>query len=127
MNNKDWAQALPEGWRSLYLELIDALEQIDPELKVEQAKEKFGALRVYLAAPTADLHALIDAASRKSSRTCQRCGQEARITMSKCGLVAALCAKHGQGAKVASPPVVSLRLSSNRIEFVDRYEPGEDA
>lgn len=94
MNNKDWAQALPEGWRSLYLELIDALEQIDPELKVEQAKEKFGALRVYLAAPTAEFHALIDAASRKSSRTCQRCGRDARTTMDKSGLVATLCAEH---------------------------------
>lgn len=109
MTNREWAQALPEGWYQLYLELIDALERIDPDLKVIQAKEKFGALRVYLAAPTPELHALIDAASRSSSRTCQTCGREGRLTKSGRGVLAALCEEHAAGATPAEALIVSVR------------------
>jgi hypothetical protein len=109
MTNREWAQALPEGWHQLYLQLIDALERIDPDLKVVQAKEKFGALRVYLAAPSPELHALIDAASRASSRTCQTCGREGRLTRSGRGVLAALCDEHAAGAVPADAPIVSVR------------------
>lgn len=122
MTNGEWAQALPEGWHQLYLELIDALERIDPDLKVVQAKEKFGALRVYLAAPTPELHALIDAASRASSLTCQTCGREGQITKSGTGLIAALCDEHAAGAARADAPVSSFRLDRDgRVWSVRRY------
>lgn len=126
MTNKEWAQALPEGWHQLYLELLDALERIDPDLKVVQAKEKFGALRVYLAAPSPELHALIDAASRASSRTCQTCGREGRLTRSGRGVLAALCDEHAAGATPADAPIVSVRRDgSGDLDRVDRYGLGD--
>ena len=45
---EQWGKYLPgPGWDDLLLQLDSTVGALDPDYKILQAKEKFGALRVY--------------------------------------------------------------------------------
>lgn len=119
--NAAWKEHLPAGWSELFQELLSAVSVLDPEVKITQAKEKFGELRVHVARADDAVYERIDAASRISRRTCQTCGGEALLCVKR-GYFATLCEVHRAGFKVASrdPIVASVRISEAGVESVLR-------
>jgi hypothetical protein len=101
--------------------LIVRLRSVDPDLVVEKAKEKFGELRVYLRSYAPGSHDLIDAASRESRRTCQRCGCPGALRVSD-GLFATLCDQHGGGFELVArdPIVATVRVQDGEARKLDR-------
>lgn len=62
-----------EGWKPLYQPILDyAMEH---KIEIHQVKEKFGALRVYLASYDDTVRKMIDDAEEKSYNTCEICGK----------------------------------------------------
>lgn len=70
----DWYKAVGDGWTPILAELHLKLLAKEPEYRVAQVKEKFGALRVYLTQYRPDLEDLIEEAGEKSEKICERCG-----------------------------------------------------
>ena len=84
----------PEGWKALVAPLIEQCEK--EGVKIAQIKEKFGALRFYLALwekASPGLQTEIDAAERASITICQECGGSGR-TREKNGWLRTLCDSH---------------------------------
>lgn len=63
-----------KGWADIIDELHENLLGIDPEYTVDQVKEKFGWLRVYITSCSAAAYPLVHVYEEKSSHTCEWCG-----------------------------------------------------
>jgi hypothetical protein len=83
----------PEGWNDLVEKLVDRVIALDPEIKIQQVKEKFAELRFYVGEATDDVHFLIETAEDASTRTCQRCGKEGKC-VNVHGYYVTLCEEH---------------------------------
>jgi hypothetical protein len=89
----------PSGWKDIIVELNEKLNEIDPNHKVMQIKEKFGALRYY-ASFSDDVNIdrcwdLIDEYSDKTAEACEVCGGEAKAITTK-GWVHTMCDEHSE-------------------------------
>jgi len=60
------------GWAGLIAEIYAALPE---DAFVAQVKEKFGGLRFYIGAGTAELHDLIEDVEARSYTVCESCGK----------------------------------------------------
>jgi hypothetical protein len=86
------------GWQSVLDELDGRLQQIDPGYYVEQVKQKFGALRVYVISlrdPTLN-EQLVDVAAEfetASTCVCEQCGGPGRLRQ-VAGEWQTVCAPH---------------------------------
>jgi hypothetical protein len=96
-DNLNWLAHLPEGWHPLYRDLVVGLADLDPDIVVVQAKQKFGELRVYLGKYHADAAALIRTAESQSQAMCELCGDVGELRISRTGWVRTLCDAHGHG------------------------------
>lgn len=85
---------VPEGWRSLFDDLLSDLEAINPYVEVDQAKEKFAELRVYLNSSDEALSERVAAARELSIQTCQFCGSPGTPRKSKGGRYHTACEQH---------------------------------
>ena len=69
----------PDGWEPIVEKLIDDLLFVDPKIKIDQVKEKFGELRVYVERGSDDtweaICDLIHEAEENCENACQRCGK----------------------------------------------------
>lgn len=121
-DNAAWRQAVPEGWLSLYDQLMEDLAMLDPHFEIAQAKEKFGEFRLYLESYPAGAHELIDAASKKSRKTCQQCGTPGVLRATRQGYYATVCDEHAGEMHVVErdPIAASFRLGSDGFKKVDR-------
>jgi RNA polymerase-binding transcription factor DksA len=92
-----------DGWAPLLWDLFtkisaitsnDINESFDEPTTLEQVKEKFGGLRVYISMTNPEIYHLINQAEKRSYEICEDCGTEENV---KCGstgrLVATLCGK----------------------------------
>ena len=69
-----WIDCGP-GWYPILARLEERLQQIDPDYRVHQIKEKFGTLRFYFSSRHLDASLEVAAdAEAESERTCERCG-----------------------------------------------------
>ena len=108
--NLHWEACLPAGWQPLFRELLSDLQSAGISVRVTQAKEKFGELRVYIDRPDQAAAPLIAAAEQRSTRMCQDCGAAGEL-MVRNHLFATLCAEHGVGfTKPLGRPMISLNL-----------------
>lgn len=64
----------PAGWDTLVEHLCHRVIALDPDIKIEQVKDKFGELRFYTSPTSTEVRELIDAAERESAHTCESCG-----------------------------------------------------
>lgn len=89
-----------DGWFDLVYRLSQELTRmavlhgVQDKLMALQVKEKFGALRFYTTYPSGcleDIRKLIQAAERKSQRTCERCGAPGQLLRQPHGYFATLC------------------------------------
>lgn len=84
------------GWRNLLMDTQSALAPLIPELgdqpfRIDQVKEKFGGLRIYLAYETEAMTAVIDKAEELSLTICEQCGRPGTAEPNKRGWVKTLC------------------------------------
>jgi hypothetical protein len=108
--NLRWVNGLPDGWADLYRHLIHDVHAIDAQLRVTQAKEKFGELRVYMEAYNKSVCTIIDEASRQSRFLCQTCGESGVLSRTNDGFYATVCPTHSSGFKPAMSPMRHLRM-----------------
>lgn len=77
-----WGCECRDGWYLILDELFDNISKYE-DLVLEQVKEKFGTLRVYISGTTkenwddVDFH--LERAYYKSSRTCEDCGKQGKL------------------------------------------------
>ncbi len=67
-----------EGWLPILDRLAEDLVRMGWDRQLDQVKEKFGTLRFYLRASTAEMGERIDRAISESGRTCENCGAPGR-------------------------------------------------
>ena len=123
VDNMSWRSSLPAGWHALYEQLITAIAREDEGAVVEQAKQKFGTLRVYLDRLTPETEALIDEASRQSGKTCERCGEPGALMVHPDGYYETLCEQHqGKAKRPDRHPVLgSFRVyGDGTVKKIDR-------
>ena len=93
------------GWQPIVRELHAKVLEIDPDIEVEQIKEKFGGLRYYFTSRFAfpsdendQINALVAAAEAKCDVTCEDCGEVgSRVSIS--GWLRTLCKQHENEAR----------------------------
>lgn len=95
------APVVPLGWEAIVNALRRDLTELDPELRVEQVKQKYGELRVYVAAGDPSVAAavrdLITEAESASERTCEQCGRPGRLRTDR-PWATTLCDEHAEVA-----------------------------
>lgn len=69
-----------DGWKHLYQPIIDKVNEYNKEhkdnpLQIDQIKEKFGELRIYLSYHVKEIEDMIAIAEEKSHYTCEICGK----------------------------------------------------
>ena len=114
-DNLRWLDNLPVGWAQLYRDLLSDLAANGIAACVDEAKEKFGSLRIYLELRVPEARPYIAAAEERSKVTCQKCGDPGEMLMRN-RIVATLCPVHGHGfSKPVRPPVVTVYMKSGDI------------
>jgi len=111
----DYRSGRPEtgdGWRDLLetaiARLADAVKATpDVSLRIDQIKEKFGTLRLYVSgtfvadeSARAAVELAIDLAEARSATTCETCGDEGRLYERRGGWLATACSVHADGDPV---------------------------
>lgn len=72
----DWLNAVGEGWRPILLQLHEEILKENPYYNIDQVKEKFGGLRVYLISrESSAIRDAIFEAEATSFVTCEKCGK----------------------------------------------------
>lgn len=87
-----------EGWSHLlddikfFIALYNEKNKMcgDP-IRILQAKEKFGELRIYVNYFTPTLSRLIEEAQREASRTCEDCGSKVNVGTKSGGWISTMC------------------------------------
>jgi hypothetical protein len=98
----------PPGWDNIIGELDSELAQIDPDYKIFQVKEKFGALRYYSSLDVNDqARKIVTLATLQSSITCEECGKKAELRTDR-NWIRTLCNEH------ADPPVTTDQTIQER-------------
>lgn len=107
---------LPPGWYELVRELSHKLvglvhdwndelnldeedpnNECDKEIFIDQIKEKFGSLRVYLSYGTKEMYDLIHVYEQKSGIVCESCGRPGtKQHSSPWSWIKTLCDEHGR-------------------------------
>lgn len=72
-----------QGWYPLLLELCSKINELQPDIKIQQVKEKFGELRFYVESALPEVGDLIDRAEDESTQICEECGSRENVTTSR--------------------------------------------
>lgn len=76
ISEADVLQMAPEGWHPILKEAFEKLFALGWDGSIDQIKEKFGTLRLYIGNETYEMPPVIMEAEEKSCRTCQDCGAQ---------------------------------------------------
>lgn len=72
-----------DGWFDLISDTLEKISNIasskEYETKVDQIKEKYGTLRIYLNLETEEMSKIINEAVQKSEKTCESCGNPGKL------------------------------------------------
>ena len=87
-----------EGWHDIINDAIDEMFAIDPDLSLDQVKEKFGGLRIYYT-PSVDwdseqaatLREIVRRAESKANDTCENCGSAENVDFANSSWIRRLC------------------------------------
>ncbi len=119
-DNRSWVAFLPTGWHQLYTALVDKIRAIDPMLRVEQAKEKFGSLRVYLDRYDERVDAIVKRGGKASAVTCQECGAPGVLRVQR-GIYRTSCEAHASNSRVVTGSPIEAAIHV----IPDKQEGGE--
>jgi hypothetical protein len=109
----DWREAplgahVNPGWEPLVDELHAKVLEIDPDVRVDQVKEKLGGFRYYFFSDEqAAVQDLVDEYARRSLSTCEVCGETEGTISDSFGQpwINALCPRHAQIRRLTGKPV----------------------
>lgn len=90
-----------DGWSDLIegsLQLIQRYAALASGVKIMQAKEKFGLLRIYQRGGTEKVCQVLDICELVSGCVCELCGKSGKLTMLD-GWILARCDQHGDGSQ----------------------------
>src|SRR5262245_15437688 len=76
----EWYDDVGDGWGPILHDLHIKLLELDPDYHVDQIKEKFGGLRVYLRNEPDVVLETIRVAERRALKTCEYCGTQENVT-----------------------------------------------
>lgn len=85
------------GWSEIIINLNRKLEMLDPDYKIIQIKEKFGALRYYyesdvkISAVKEAMDRYVRHAEMQSIQTCEECGRRGKLVKRNLGWMKTLC------------------------------------
>lgn len=84
-----------DGWLDILEDLFAGIEEVVKKdkltnFRVEQVKEKFGGLRVYVEGGNDEIEKLIDDAEKRSFETCEKCGKQGKLR-DRAGWYTTLC------------------------------------
>ena len=71
-----------QGWEKLYKPVIERINEInktrtpEDQIIIDQIKEKFGTLRIYVSNAPKEIYDMIDEAEQRSQNVCEDCGFE---------------------------------------------------
>lgn len=91
------------GWKKLVDELHERVLEIDPDVKVEQVKEKFGGLRYYFQSFSPryeEIDKLVSFFEVESYKTCEVCGKAGKPRNDRYW-INTLCDEHALGDEPA--------------------------
>jgi hypothetical protein len=81
-----------QGWQEILEQLCAALEALGlPELKINQIKEKFGGLRVYVNSQDPEVRDLVEQAKQRCAVVCENCGAPGDMRKNATGWWLTLC------------------------------------
>jgi hypothetical protein len=107
----DWREALlgghvNPGWEPLVDELHAKVLELDPDVVVEQVKEKYGGLRYYFNTLTdhTSIEAIVSDYEARSKHTCEVCGEPGKTDAFGTFWLNTLCDKHGEIKKEHGTP-----------------------
>jgi len=78
---KGWPLSIDfnNGWVEIAFNGVERMIKVDPDIKFEQVKEKFGVMRIYYATSkpkyAKKLRAIMDEVEKQSATTCEETGQ----------------------------------------------------
>lgn len=72
-----------DGWIPLLDKMFQELISLGWDKDLDQVKEKFGCLRVYIGNTTAEISKVIEKAEADSSVTCEECGNPGELRTSR--------------------------------------------
>lgn len=85
------------GWNDIIIRCNRKLEMLDPEYRILQIKEKFGALRYYyetdvkIVSVKEAMDRYVRQAELESAKTCEFCGAEGKLMSRKMGWMKTRC------------------------------------
>ena len=124
--NLTWLAAIPAGWRPILHDAVERLHSIDATIRIVQAKEKFGSLRLHLDHGSTEAYDVIDAARTKSERSCELCGADAQLRRTLDGYYSTRCPDHASGfLPVDEPPSVTFRIVVEGDGHNSAPDPGD--
>ena len=109
------------GWHQLLVELDEELSEIDPDYKIDQIKEKFGALRFYYTTTTRRkrlMDSIISKYEKLSTETCEISGKNG-VLMERTGYYKTLNMEHAPDGfspvhrSMGSPLIISRTLKED--------------
>lgn len=128
-----WGFDVGDGWYSLIRALSETLEEIEPDLRARQVKEKFGTLRFYTSGSSAAAQAAISVAEALSGRTSELTGHPATLKRDESGWFRTLTPEErvkispdDDGANHASPPrprATTVRSREEAITLLKQRHP----
>lgn len=119
--------AVGDGWRDLVEVAVERIAAAAPGggFRIEQIKEKYGTLRLYVcrtggSGPTASdaVEEAVALAEARSACTCEQCGKEGALYSAGSWLVTA-CSDHARGEKIP------VREGFDNILIVRSYRGGQ--
>jgi len=72
-----WGREFSDGWNNLYELLLDELKPYN--VKIVQAKEKYGLLRVYCEPCPAEVENILHRCEDISETVCEMCGKDSSL------------------------------------------------
>lgn len=112
--------SVKDGWANLLISCHLALASVDANYRLYQVKEKFGALRVYVAPSDESFQLEINNVtglfSSMSMFVCEDCGSPGRMRVDYLGWYFTSCEQHSHDCK---PIELSAFSSFNNVKLVD--------
>jgi hypothetical protein len=85
-----------KGWNDITTKALQQIAELYPEVELQQAKEKFGILRLYVTYPQREelcqkISKIIDEAEKASSTVCENCGKTGQKVQTRNGWMTTRC------------------------------------
>ena len=122
-----YGSSVGNGWHGLLSPILDEINRYnkvnqDNEIIIDQIKQKWGTLNMYVSGAPDYIRGMIDIAEHESAHICETCGARGQ-TVNINGWYSTLCPRHAQAEKVANH---NRDLESKLYrKFMDTYERGK--